>query len=99
MPLGYATMGTWFMGSGVSLFGGKNLSGKVATFFLSLLGDFIPLLNIILPGLTVWTIRMIYYARSEDKEKAKKGKTGYDGEKNYSRMRVPQRHYVPTKTY
>ncbi|MBI4086884.1 hypothetical protein HY416_02795 [Candidatus Kaiserbacteria bacterium] len=99
MPLGYATMGLWFVGSNISLFGGKSPSGKVATFFLGLLGDFIPLLNIFLPGLTVWTITMIWHARREDKEEEKAAEVGYNNTKNWSRVKKTLRKYASRKNY
>ena len=89
---GYATMMFWFLKSDVPLFGGKKPAGRVAAFFFGLLVDFLPFLNI-LPGLTVWTIRMIYTARSEDKEKAKEARARYTG-KNFSRMRRPLRRTI-----
>jgi hypothetical protein len=69
MVLGYCAMGFWFIHREVPLFGGKKVAGRVATFFLALLADFMPYLNAIIPGLTVWTIVMLYHARREDKEK------------------------------
>jgi hypothetical protein len=97
MLLGYATISFWLVKDGVPIFSGRNIQKKVATGFITVLVDITPLLNL-LPGLTIWTIRMIMIARSEDKEKAKEAQEGYNDGKNYSRMRRPIRRHVSTHT-
>lgn len=97
---GYSTMGVWFMSSGVSLFGGRNPTGRVATFLLTFITSWLPIINLfVFFPLTLWVVKMIYDARSEDKEKAKLGNTRYNERKNYSRMRRPLRRYVHADTF
>ena len=96
MFLGYATISLMIMHKGVSIFGGKDIQKKVVAGFIAVIVDVTPLLNL-MPGLTLWTIRMILLTRSEDTDKAKTAKTRYNGGKNYSRMRRALRRYVPTK--
>ncbi len=86
--LGYSTMGLWFTNSGVSLFGGKNPSGKVATFLITYLLSWVPFLDL-LPGLTTWTVKMLYDNWHEDKENAKEAEGEYN-KLDYSRVRKPR---------
>ena len=98
--LGYSTMGLWFMSAGVPLFGGRSPTGRVVTFLLTFLVSWLPVINLFLFfSLTLWTAKMLYDQWRDDKEKGKTAKTGYNGGKNFSRMRKPLRRYVHADTF
>lgn len=62
---GYSWMWGWLQTRGVQVVGGTYLAKKTLFFPLSIL---LEVFVSILPGITLWTFTMIYFARKEDKE-------------------------------
>lgn len=65
--IGYPIMIFWFAARGVSPFSGRNMQKKILAGFIAFAVDLTPIISA-LPGITLWTLRMIWIARAEDRK-------------------------------
>lgn len=95
--LGYATLQLWFWMEGVTVLSGERAAEKMWMSFITWLLMYIPFLDV-LPGLTMWTLRMGYISRVEDVILARRAAryTRGNASRMQTRLRTPRRRHDAT---
>lgn len=69
------TIGVIFILNGVAPLSGAHAGRKLTTLFFTSMAECIPIVNQLMPSLTIWTGTIIYLSRKEDAERAKRSAT------------------------